>query len=122
MASNMKCAWAAAAALLAACGCVSVKGDRTLVPPTGLYAHFRAPLSVNRVSVPCENLKTGKASENLYIWAWPLVFFPFNASFCDMALQSAIEDGGLTKVYFADYHQDSFFGLVTRFTVTAYGE
>ena len=59
MANNARFAIAALVALLATCGCVSVKGDRTLVPPSGLYAHFRAPLSVNRVPVPCDNLKSG---------------------------------------------------------------
>lgn len=111
------------APLLAAlcCGCVSVSSQKTVVPPPGLYADFSAPLTPIVEPVPCENLKTGTASENLYFWAWPLLPF-LHASLCDMALQNAIEDGGLTKVCFADYHQDSFFGLVTRFTVTAYGE
>ena len=104
------------------CGCVSVSSKESLVPPPGLFADFSAPLTPIVEPVPCTNLKRGTASQNLYVWAWPLIFFPFNAYFGDMALQNAIEDGGLTKVYFADYHQDSFFGLVTRFTVTAYGE
>ena len=70
MASNVKCVCAAAAALLAVCGCVSVKGDRTLVPPTGLYAHFHAPLSVNRESIPCDKLKSGTGSRSVYLKEW----------------------------------------------------
>lgn len=103
------------------CGCVSVSSTETVVPPPGLFADFSAPLTPITEPIPCADLKTGTATKNLYVWAWPLLPF-LNASFCDMALQDAIENGGLTKVYFADYHQDSFFGLVTRFTVTAYGE
>ncbi len=120
MASNAKCAWAAAAALLAACGCVSVKGDRTLVPPTGLYAHFRAPLTVNREPVPCENLKSGTGSQSIYFKEW--VYTGLSTDICDMALREAIEDGKFTKVYFADYEQETFLGFVTIFKVTAYGE
>ena len=112
------------APLLAAlcCGCVSVSSKETVVPPSGLFADFSAPLTPITEPVPCENLKTGTATENLYFWAWPLVYVPFDATFCEMALQTAIENGGLTKVYFADYHQNSFFGLLTEFTVTVYGE
>ena len=120
MASNVKFAWGAAAALLVACGCVSVKGDKTLVPPTGLYAHFRAPLSVNRESVPCDNLKSGTGSRAVYLKEW--VYTGLSAEVCDMALREAIEDGKLTKVYFADYEQQTFLGFVTLFKVTAYGE
>ena len=120
MATNLKCVCAAAAALLAACGCVSVKGDKTLVPPTGLYAHFRAPLSVNRESVPCENLKRGTVSRADYPTAG--IYTGLSADFCDMALRDAIDDGQLTKVYFADYEQETFLGFITLFKVTAYGE
>ena len=120
MASNFKFALAAVAALLATCGCVSVKGDKTLVPPTGLYAHFRAPLSVNRESVPCDNLKSGTGSSSVYIKEW--VYTGISADVCNMARRDAIEDGKLKKVYFADYEQHTFLGFVTLFKVTAYGE
>ena len=120
MANNLKFALAAAVALLTACGCVSVKGDKTLVPPTGLYAHFRAPLSVNRESVPCDNLKTGTGSRAVYLKEW--VYTGLSADICDMALREAIENGKLKKVYFADYEQHTFLGFVSFFEVTAYGE
>ena len=120
MTSKVKFALAAVVVLLAACGCVSVKGDRTLVPPTGLYAHFRAPLSVNREPVPCKNLKSGTGSSSVYVKEW--VYSGLSADVCDMALREAIEDGNLKKVYFADYEQHTFLGFVTFFEVTAYGE
>ena len=119
MASNMRFSWIAAAALLAACGCVSVKGDKTLVPPTGLYAHFRAPLSVNRESVPCDNLKCGTGSQAVYVKDW--VYTGLSAEVCDMALREAIEDGNIEKVYFADYEQETLRGFDTLFKVTEYG-
>ena len=120
MANNLKSALAAVVALLTACGCVSVKGDKTLVPPTGLYAHFRAPLAVNREPVPCENLKRGTGSSSVYLNEW--VYTGLNADICNMALRDAIENGNLKKVYFADYEQHTFLGFVSFFEVTAYGE
>ncbi len=108
--------------LAALCGgCVSVASQKTVVPPPGLFADFSAPLTPISEPVPCADLKSGSATKGLYVWAWPLAGF-LDASLVDMTLQEAIENGGLSKVYFADYHQNSFLGLVTKFTVTAYGE
>ena len=120
MASDLKIVPAVILAFLAVCGCVSVKGDRTLVPPSGIYAHFRAPLSVNRAPVPCDGLKSGTSSVSVYIKEW--VYSGISAEVCDMALRGAIANGELKKVYFADYEQKTFLGFVTVFTVTAYGE
>ena len=120
MVSDLRIALSALAALFAACGCVSVRGDRTLVPPSGLYAHFRAPLTVSREPVPCEGLKSGTSSGSLYLQEW--VYSGISADVCDMALREAIANGGLKKVHFADYEQQTFLGFVTVFTVTAHGE
>ena len=120
MASDLKIAMFALEALLAASGCVSVKGDRTIVPPSGFYAHFRAPLTVNREPVPCEDLKSGTSSGSVYLKEW--VYSGISADVCDMALREAMENGGLKKVYFADYEQQTFLGFVTVFKVTAYGK
>ena len=102
-------------------GCVSVSNKGSLVPPPGAFSDFSAPLTPITEPVPCEGLKSGTATKSVYVWAWPLLGV-LDASLCDMTLKSAMEEGGLTKLYFADYHQDSFLGLVTKFTVTAYGE
>ncbi len=102
-------------------GCVSVANQKSVAPPSGLFADFSAPLTAISEPVPCENLKSGSASNSLYVWAWPIMPV-LDVSFVDMTFKEAIENGGLSKVYFADYHQDSFLGLVTKFTVTAYGE
>ena len=120
MASNVRFALVAAAALLATCGCVSVKGDKTLVPPTGFYAHFHAPLTINREPVPCANLKSGTGSKAVYVKDW--LYTGLSANVCEMTLREAVEDGKLTKVYFADYEQHTFLGFITLFKVTAYGE
>ena len=103
------------------CGCVSVQNSKTLVPPSALFSEFSAPLTPITEPVPCTNLKSGTASQNLYVWTWPILPF-ISASDCDMMMKSAMEDGGITKVYYADYSQDSFLGIVTKFTVTVYGE
>ena len=105
----MRLAWLAVAPLLAA-GCVSVRGEKTLVPPTGLYAHFRAPLAANVGPVPCENLKQGKGARAVYVQDW--LYTGLSADVCDMALREAIDDGKLTKVYFADYEQQTFLGSI----------
>lgn len=116
----MSVRWFVLPALAALCGCVSVKHENALVPPTGLYSHFRAPLTVNRHAVPCANLKSGKASHAVYVKDW--VYTGLSAEVCDMALHEACVAGGIKKLHYADYEQQSFFGFVTLFSVTAYGE
>ena len=103
------------------CGCVSIQSSKTVVPPSALFSDFSAPLTPITEPVPCTNLKTGTATQSLYVWTWPLLPF-ISVSDCDMTLKSAMENGGITKVYYADYSQDSFLGIVTKFTVTVYGE
>lgn len=101
-------------------GCVSVAGKGTIVPPTGIYSHFRAPLTITGASFPCENLKKGESSSGVYVKEW--VYTGIDAGVCEMALEDAIRNGQLTKVHFADYEQHSLLGFVTWFSVTAYGE
>ena len=118
----MRTAFLAVSLLMVLCtGCVSVRNDKSIVPPPGLFADFSAPLTAITEPIPCKNLKVGTASKNLYVWTWPILPF-ISVSDCDATLETAMKEGGMKKVYFADYHQNSFFGLVTRFTVTAYGE
>ena len=71
-------------------------------------------------SFPCDHLKKGTGTFSVHVKEW--VWSGASGGACQMALQDAIQNGGLTKVYFADYKQYSFFGFVTFFTVTAYGE
>lgn len=101
-------------------GCVSVSGDKAFVPPSGLYADFQAPLTVSSTAFPCDHLKSGKGARAFYLKEW--VWSGASGGACNMALEEAIRNGGLKKVYFADYSQYSLFGFVTFFTVTAYGE
>lgn len=104
----------------ALCGCVSVKSDHGLVPPSGLVADFRAPLVVPRGPVPCENLKVGKGSSSVYVKEW--LYTGASVDVTDMLLDKAMRDAGIRRLCFADYEQYSILGFVTVFTVTAYGE
>ena len=100
-------------------GCVSVENAKGIVPPSGVVSDFSAPIVMPRESFSTENLKVGKSSGSVYVKEW--VFSGISADVCDMTLKEAMEEGGITHLMFADYHQYSFFGFVTVFTVTAYG-
>lgn len=104
----------------ALCGCVSVKSDHGLVPPSGMITDFRAPLVVPRGPVPCEKLKVGKGNCSVYVKDW--IYSGLDVDVTDMALERAVADGGIRHLYFADYEQYSVLGFVTVFNVTAYGE
>lgn len=101
------------------CGCVSVKHASALVPPSGAFADFQAPLVVPRGPVPCEGLKVGKGSRSVYLKEW--VYTGLSVDVTDMTLKQAMEDGGISHLLYADYEQYSLLGFVTLFTVTAYG-
>lgn len=104
----------------ALCGCVSVKSEHGLVPPSGMISDFRAPLVVPRGPVPCENLKVGTGKASVYVKDW--LYTGIGADICNMALDAAVKQGGIRHLCFADYEQYSVLGFVTVFTVTAYGE
>lgn len=108
------------ALLLAVGGCVSVKNDRNLVPPPGCFTDFKAPLTVMTGPLPCTNLKTGTYTEVVSIYDWLLT--GVSACIGEASIASAMKQGGLSKVYFADYHQKSYLGWITFITVTVYGE
>ena len=101
-------------------GCVSVRNENALVPPSGLVSDFSAPLVMPRESVPCTGLKVGKGGKSYYVKEW--LYSGLGVDVCDMALKEAIANGGINRLLFADYHQYSILGFVTVFTVTAYGE
>lgn len=104
----------------ALCGCVSVKHDHALVPPSAAITDFRAPLVVPRGPVPCANLKVGRGSRSVYLKEW--VYTGISVDVTDMLLEQAARSAGISRICFADYEQDSFLGFVTVFTVTVYGE
>ena len=108
----------AAGALLA--GCVSVENQNGLTPPSALCSKVKGTIGVPKDPVPVGGLKTARTSASLHLHEW--VFSGASAGLIDMALQNALSNGELKKVYYADYEQVSILGFVTVFNVTAYGE
>ena len=100
-------------------GCVAVKHENTLVPPSALVSHISAPLIMPRSEVPCTGLKVGTGSSSVFIKDW--LYTGLGAEVCDMTLKEAIANGGIKQVLFADYQQRSVLGFVTFFTVNVYG-
>ena len=103
----------------ALCGCVSVKSDHGLVPPSGLCSDFRAPLVVPRGPVDFDGLKVGEGSKSVYLHEW--VYTGLDVGVTDMTLAAAMAQAGITELVAADYEQYSILGFVTLFKVTAYG-
>jgi hypothetical protein len=102
------------------CGCVSVKNERSIVPPPALISVVRAPLTAPAESIGCENLKRGVAADSFYIWEYLLT--GINATVWAATLDKAMQSGKLSKLHYADYEMTSILGYITIFTVTAYGE
>lgn len=100
-------------------GCVSVRNDSSLVPPTALCTNFRAPITMPRGSVDLVGLKIGECGGAWHLKEW--VFSGASAGSCDMLLKEAAQNGGIDEILFADYEQVSYFGFLTSFKVTVYG-
>ena len=108
--------------VLATAGCVSIVNRDGLTPPVALCSHFRATIGCPRGSVPCGAAvkKVGHSDGSVVVKEW--AYTGISADVVDMALKTAIDDGGITKLYYADYEQTSYLGFVTVFDVIAYGE
>ena len=111
----------ASAALTALfCGCVSVKNDRSIVPPSALISVIRAPLTTPSGPISCHGLKSGRASDSFYVNEY--IFTDMSATIWAATLEKAMKNGKIRKLHYADYDMSSFLGYVTTFTVRAYGE
>jgi len=64
--------------------------------------------------------KKGESGTAVHVNEW--VFTGISANVTDMALASAVKDGGLTRVDYVDYELTSYLGFVTIFNLVAYGE
>ena len=102
------------------CGCVSVRNERSIVPPPALISVVRAPLTTPTESVDCGSLKCGVAADAFYIWEY--LFTGIDATVWTATLDKAMQSGKLSKLHYADYEMTSVLGYITVFTVTAYGE
>lgn len=90
-------------------------------PPGGIYQNIKAPLTVDFEHTPATAPKSGSATVT-HIAA---PFYPMlSVSFMEAGstLTEACKNGGLSKVYYADYEVFNVFNVYTRFTVRAYGE
>ncbi len=93
-------------------GCAAVRAP--VVPPIGsVFNQTKAPLSTEFAETPVA-MKHGQAS------AVSILFSLF--SFGDCSLQAAAENGGLRKIYSADYEFKNILGLYMQTTVIAHGE
>lgn len=128
-----------AGAVLLLCGCFPKTPVR---PPSGvIYSSYKAPLQVNFMEKQSAQTPTdasapsgtgataafaptnvgGKVgiSETKYLYI-PFVGLSFGWE--DAAIKKAAENGGLKKVYFADYETFWVLGIYCNFKVYAYGE
>jgi len=101
-------------------GCVSIRNDNGVNPPKAFCSHVRGSMGVPRHSVSVDGPKKGESGTAVHVNEW--VFTGISANVTDMALASAVKNGGLTRVDYVDYELTSYLGFVTVFNLVAYGE
>lgn len=97
-------------------GCMSVRNESSVILPGYLVNVTKGPLTGNfHRCVNTENLKRGKATEVVFFqWEVPWV------SAGDEMLKSAMEEGGITELQYADY-SIMHCAIIAFLNVTAYG-
>lgn len=95
--------------------------DAPVVPYSRMSAitYLRAPLTTDFNNTPV-GLKKGTASGVIYFREPFLTNLSFAAG--DATIEEAAKNGGLKKVYYADYEYLNILGIYAKFTVNAYGE
>ena len=101
-------------------GCVSVTNREGLTPPSALCSKITGTIGVPKQPITVVNLKSARTDATVHLKEW--IFTGISAGAVDMALQTAVANSGLKKVYYADYEQVSYLGFVTVFNVIAHGE
>jgi len=93
-------------------GCAGVYGA-PVIPSSGLlFARIDAPLSLNYDQTPITNKRGEAASESIL----GLI------AIGDASIQKAADNGGITKVHYADYRFENILGIYSKFTTVAYGQ
>ena len=101
-------------AVLLTAGCAFWRAP--VVPPGGvLFTQYRAPLTPQVSGVPVAK-KVGMHTSHYF------AYFLYSFAWDDASIDAAAKEGGLSRVYYADYEVLSILGLYARFTVRAYGE
>ncbi len=82
-------------------------------PPIGwVYSDFRAPLSADNQGVEYDTTLHGEAEVQTFLGY---------VSIGDSSLKTAMENGGIQNLSFADYEYFNILGLYQRFIIHAYG-
>ena len=109
--------------LLGTCaGCGGSALWRTPVRPphAGLVTMYSAPLTTNFSNTPVPAKRRVGAASTMYIR--DIFFTGLDVAFDDASIQKAAKNGGLSKIYYADYEAKSVLGVFGMFTTKVYGE
>jgi hypothetical protein len=108
-------------------GLVQVPGTRTVlgaryVQPRGglIYSSYRAPLTTKFEATPAKPPKVGKA-RTTYVML-PLIVVWLDFAFDDASVKKAAQNGGITRIHYADYEFTSVCVVFGSYETTVYGE
>lgn len=79
-------------------------------PVTGLYANVKGPLVATGASGEARLVGRASARSVLGLIATG-----------DASIAAAVREGGIREIHYVDYETQSFFGIVSEFTVVVYG-
>jgi len=106
-------------ALLGAVACASPVRAPVEPPYGGLFSLYTAPLVTNFDATPVGS-KVG--INQIFHVELPLYARIPLATFADSSIQAAAEQGGIQRIYYADYQVLSVLGIFVRLTVRVSGD
>lgn len=91
--------------------CLLFAGCASMYPVGGFYTEVKWPNQVTTEDVTHTKVGTAKATSILTLFA-----------FGDASIDTAIQNGGITKVKYVDYDARNILGIYGEYTTTVYGD
>lgn len=93
-------------------GCAGLVNAPVNPPPGLLFCNYRAPLDTG-LDQPDLGSKKGESYCECYLGLF---------TFGDASRRAAMENGGISKVTYADYEMQNILGVYSKFTTIVYGD
>ena len=98
-------------ALLGLCLVVLVAGCATSIPLGSFYTDLKLPVAATPNASKAPKVGTAECVSYLSLIATG-----------DVSLQTAMRNGGITKIHYVDWEVENILGIIGKYKLTVYGE
>lgn len=109
---SLACATFAAAGIFALSGCAGQVAAPVVPAPGFIYTDYSAPLDTDLEEMPAATREGRSSTQNIL----GLIVMG------DASMKAAMENGGITTAYGADYEHTNILGIIATYTTVVYGD